>query len=93
MYAIVIEWVEGTIELNGPYATEEQARTGVDRLIKKLDEDMKPVSAVHRFQSSAVRVEYGSEEFMEAYIRELGEPVVGEDATRSESPASPDGEG
>jgi hypothetical protein len=82
MYAIVIEWVEGTIELNGPYGTEEQARAGVDRLVKKLDEDMQPVSAVHRFQSGAVRVQYGSEEFMEAYVREMGEPLVGEEATR-----------
>jgi hypothetical protein len=78
----VIKWVEGTIELNGPYATEEQARTGIDRLVKKLDEDMAPVSAVHRFQSGAVRVEYGSEESMEAYVREMGEPLVGEEATR-----------
>jgi hypothetical protein len=43
---------------------------------------MEPVSAVHRFQSGAVRVEYGSEEFMEAYVREMGEPLVGEEATR-----------
>jgi hypothetical protein len=72
MYAIVIEWVEGTIELNGPYATEEQAGAGVDRLVKKLEEDMEPVSAVHRFHSGAVRVEFGSEECMEAYVRENG---------------------
>jgi hypothetical protein len=82
MYAIVIKWVEGTIELNGPYATKEQARAGVERLVEKLDADMAPVSAVHRFQSGAVRVEYGSEEFMEAYVREMGEPLVGEEATR-----------
>jgi hypothetical protein len=82
MYAIVIVWVEGTIELNGSYATEAQARAGIDRLVKKLDEDMEPVSAVHRFDSGAVRVEYGSEEFMEAYVREMGEPLVGEEATR-----------
>jgi len=82
MYAIVIVWVEGNIELNGPYATEAQARAGIDRLVKKLDEDMEPVSAVHRFDSGAVRVEYGSEEFMEAYVREMGEPLVGEEATR-----------
>jgi hypothetical protein len=82
VYAIVIVWVEGTIELNGPYATEAQARAGIDRLVKKLDEDMEPVSAVHRFDSGAVRVEYGSEEFMEAYVREMGEPLVGEEATR-----------
>jgi hypothetical protein len=54
MYAIVIKRVEGTIELNGPYATEEQANAGIDRLVKKLDEDMEPVSAVRRFQSGAV---------------------------------------
>jgi hypothetical protein len=82
MYAIVIKWVGGTIELNGPYATEEQARAGVDRLVEKLDEDMAPVSAVHRFESGAVRVEYGREEFMEAYVREMCEPLVGEEATR-----------
>jgi hypothetical protein len=82
MYAIVITWVEGTIELNGPYTTKEQARAGIDRLVKKLDKATEPVSAVHRFESGAVRVEYGSEEFMEAYIREMGEPLVGEEATR-----------
>jgi hypothetical protein len=82
MYAIVIKWVEGTIELNGPYTTEELARAGIDRLVEKLDEEMAPVSAVHRFRSGAVRVEYGSEEFMEAYVREMGEPLVGEEATR-----------
>jgi hypothetical protein len=70
MYAIVIKWVEGAIELNGPYATEEQARAGIDRL------------AVHRFRSGAVRVESGSEEFMEAYVRDMGEPLVGEEAGR-----------
>jgi hypothetical protein len=42
MYAMVIEWVEGTIDLNGPYATEEQARAGVDRLVNKLDEGVRP---------------------------------------------------
>ena len=79
MYAIVIEWCEGTIEVNGPYATEEQARTGVDRLVEKLDEDMEPVSAVHRYHSGSVRVEYGSEEFMDVYVREMRDPLVGEE--------------
>jgi hypothetical protein len=61
---------------------EIAARAGVDRLVEKLDEDMAPVSAVHRFESGAVRVEYGREEFMEAYVREMCEPLVGEEATR-----------
>jgi hypothetical protein len=79
VHVIVIEWCEGTIEVNGPYATEEQARTGVDRLVQKKLDDLEPVSAVHRFQSGAVRVEYGSEEFAEMFIREMSEPLVGEE--------------
>jgi hypothetical protein len=79
VYAIVIEWCEGTIDVNGPYATEEQARIGVDRLVEKLNEDMEPVSAVHRHQPGSVRVEYGSEEFMDVYVREMRDPLVGEE--------------
>lgn len=88
MYAIVCEWEDGTVDVNGPYPTEEAAILGARHIAKHsfpgTDFWTKDGAKVYPNGTTPQEmVERRVDPDIEMYVREMGTPVEKPDTSES----------
>lgn len=73
-YAVVIEWGDGTVDVNGPYDSEHAVRNGVSRIATALARDEDRVLKINETCDHAI-IGTDGEDQIDVYTRKMGEPI------------------
>jgi hypothetical protein len=77
MYAIIVEYVDGTVDTNGPYRDLDHARWAATGIAENLFGDLNPEDwGMERKDDDWVRLESVGDETLDVYVKLMHAPIA-----------------